>query len=94
MEDRLGELLQFGQGNPFLNEPAAEEQEPFLDEFFAKVEQIRSQIKTMRGGVIELKQDYAAALDQARHLCLPSSPFSFPHLSLSPPRLSFLLNSL
>ena len=33
-------------------------------EFFVKVEQIRGMIKSMRGGVIELKQDYAAALDQ------------------------------
>jgi t-SNARE complex subunit (syntaxin) len=64
MEDRFGELLQFGKGNPFLDEPAAEEPEPFMDEFFAKVEQIRGQIKQMRGGVIELKQDYTAALDQ------------------------------
>lgn len=66
MEDRLGELLQYGKGNPFLNEPSAEDQEPFMDEFFAKVDQIRAQIKQMRAGVIELKQDYAAALDQVQ----------------------------
>src|SRR4051794_35897021 len=66
MEDRLGELRQFGQGNPFMDEAAPEDPEPFLDEFFAKVEEIRGEIKQMRGNVIELKQDYAAALDQVR----------------------------
>jgi len=40
------------------------------------VEEIRGWIKTMRGGVIELKQDYAAALDQVPPPpSLPSPPF-------------------
>ena len=32
MEDRLGELLQFGKDNPFMNEPNVEPQEPFMDQ--------------------------------------------------------------
>ena len=60
----MGELLQFGQGNPFLSEPTVDEAEPFMEEFFAKVDQIRAQIKLMRTTVLELKQDYSNALDQ------------------------------
>lgn len=71
MDDRLHELLQFGQGNPFLgaaDEP--NEADPVLDEFFAQIELIKGDIRIMRGNVIELKQDYADILDQVRRSAL------------------------
>jgi len=66
MEDRLAELKQLGQGNPFATPaPHAEEEgDPTLDEFFQATEKIRGEIKEMRGIVIELKADYADALNQ------------------------------
>lgn len=63
MDDRLGELLQFGQGNPFMDVPEPPQaQEPVLDEFFNQIETLRREIQSMRGLVLELKDEYAATL--------------------------------
>eukprot|EP01128_Nolandella_sp_AFSM9_P006457 TRINITY_DN3325_c0_g1_i1.p1 TRINITY_DN3325_c0_g1~~TRINITY_DN3325_c0_g1_i1.p1 ORF type:complete len:265 (+),score=68.20 TRINITY_DN3325_c0_g1_i1:236-1030(+) len=62
MDDRLGELLAFGEGNPFMDVPDEPRNEPLLDQYFNEIENCRNDLKQMRGNVLELKREYADTL--------------------------------
>lgn len=86
MEDRLAELQQLSQGNPYANVRIDEQPDPLLEEFFNTTEKIRAEVKEMRGIVIELRGDYADALNQViptnQHQILPDSLYFFPFTSV------------